>query len=107
MMRTDGIPVHIVERLIILAEECAEVQQDIFKILRFGVDTVHLKEPLLTNRDKLTDELGDLQCMIDEIVATGLCNRDEISIAAQIKRNKLKRWAQWNNDGTPNLENNE
>lgn len=104
-MRTDGIPLHIVERLIILAEECAEVQQDVFKTLRFGVDTLRVKDPLITNREKLTEELGDLQCMIDEIVATGLCEKEEIIIAANTKRNKLKRWTRWNNDGTLNPEN--
>ena len=46
------------ERLTILSEEMAEAQQEVAKILRFGWDSHHPAEPMVTNRDRLEVELG-------------------------------------------------
>lgn len=49
------------ERLVILAEECAEVQQVICKILRHGLESRNPKiSNSETNREALQRELGDL-----------------------------------------------
>jgi hypothetical protein len=65
----------VIEKLIILNEECIEVSaeclkisQTVSKILRFGIDSQYVD-----NRVQLATELGQLQEMIDQVVtATGL-----------------------------------
>ena len=74
----------------ITQEECAEVVQAISKIMRFGLDTTHNG---LSNRTHLTEELGDLQCMINLLIEMGVCDTFEVSIAAKRKREKLRRWS--------------
>ena len=53
------------ERLFLLMEECAEVQQVIGKILRFGYANVNPANPGPDNRTKLETELGDLHLIVD------------------------------------------
>ncbi len=49
------------ERLVILIEECAEVQQCACKILRHGYDIRNPKDPGgETNREALNREMGDM-----------------------------------------------
>lgn len=48
------------ERLVILAEECAEVQQVICKALRHGLDSDNNGKNPETNRQMIERELGDL-----------------------------------------------
>lgn len=49
-----------VERLALLAEECAEVVQVIGKILRHGYNSCHPRSST-TNREMLMSELGDVR----------------------------------------------
>ena len=70
------------EALIILMEECGEVIQEASKILRFGNDT-----------DKLTKELGDLQCMINQTANQLDIDSVQIGIHANEKRDKLKKYS--------------
>lgn len=53
------------EALTILQEECAEVIKEVSKILRFGWDSYHPKDPATTNRRLLSIEAGQLQYMLD------------------------------------------
>lgn len=54
------------ERLAILAEECAEVQQVIMKIIRHGNLSYNPSDPDQTeNAQLLNRELGDLHCILD------------------------------------------
>ena len=49
------------ERLAILAEECAEVQQIVMKIIRHGYNSCNpFDENKTENRELLEKELGDL-----------------------------------------------
>lgn len=48
--------------LIILSEECAEVQQAVAKILRFGPDSDY---DGITNRKKLQNEFNDVLALAD------------------------------------------
>lgn len=48
------------ERLVLVAEECAEVIQIINKIIRHGYENYHPNDPNTTNRDLLSKELTDL-----------------------------------------------
>lgn len=57
-----------IERLAILAEEAAEVQQIAMKIIRHGYDSYHPEdEDKTTNRDLLAKELGDLEYIIKQM----------------------------------------
>jgi NTP pyrophosphatase (non-canonical NTP hydrolase) len=70
------------EALIILMEECGEVIQEASKILRFGNDT-----------DRLTKELGDLQCMINQTATHLEIDLVQIGIHANVKRDRLKKYS--------------
>lgn len=76
----------------ILQEECAEVIQAVSKCRRFGVDEVHLKLGK-SNRENLTEEVGDLLCMIDLLIEHGIVNDNEVYIARAAKEEKLKKWS--------------
>ena len=83
------------EVLLIAQEECAEVTQAISKIFRFGIDGSHNER---TNKERLTEELGDLHCMIELIVESGLIDRSELFNASGLKQKKLMRWSNIFND---------
>jgi NTP pyrophosphatase (non-canonical NTP hydrolase) len=78
------------EIMLIAQEECAEVTQAISKVFRFGIDGEHNN---LTNRQRLTEELGDLHCMIELMVESGIINRKELFNASGAKREKLLKWS--------------
>jgi NTP pyrophosphatase (non-canonical NTP hydrolase) len=78
------------EVLLIAQEECAEVTQAISKIFRFGIDGSHNER---TNRERLMEELGDLHCMIEFIVESGLIDRKDLLNASGLKRHKLLKWS--------------
>lgn len=76
----------------ILQEECAEVIVAVSKISRFGLDNFKPGKPK-TNREHLAEELGDLQAMIDLCIEFNLVGSEQISIAADNKIAKLKKWS--------------
>ena len=78
------------EVLLIAQEECAEVTQAISKIVRVGIDGSHNER---TNKERLTEELGDLHCMIELMVESGLIDRKELLNASGLKRHKLIKWS--------------
>jgi NTP pyrophosphatase (non-canonical NTP hydrolase) len=78
------------EILLIAQEECAEVTQAISKVFRFGMDAVHKDA---TNRERLTEEVGDLHCMIELMVESGMIDRKELFNASGKKRQKLQQWS--------------
>ena len=78
------------EILLIAQEECAEVTQAISKVFRFGLDAVHRDA---TNQSRLTEEVGDLFCMIQLMIETGIINIDEVDAASKNKRTKLEQWS--------------
>jgi NTP pyrophosphatase (non-canonical NTP hydrolase) len=80
------------EILLITQEECAEVIQAISKCYRFGLDNFKPGKPT-TNRDHLTDELGDLQAMIDLCIKFNLVDGDKVGQAAEDKIKKLWEWS--------------
>ena len=80
------------EIMLILQEECAEVTQAISKCFRFGVDNFKPGKPK-TNREHLAEELGDLQAMIDLCIKFNIVGSDQVSIAADNKIAKLKKWS--------------
>ena len=76
----------------ILQEECAEVIQAISKISRFGLDNLKPGKPK-TNREHLEEELGDLYAMIEILQELDVVSWTNIELAAEAKREKLKKWS--------------
>ena len=78
------------EILRISQEECAEVIQAISKVFRFGFDGEHNGK---TNHQRLTEELGDLLCMIELMMQLNIVNESAVYKASLQKRNKLHQWS--------------
>jgi len=78
------------EVLLIAQEECAEVTQAISKVFRFGLDSVHKG---VTNQEHLEEEVGDLMCMIDLLIDTGIVREGAVMAARDEKFNKLAQWS--------------
>ena len=74
----------------IAQEECAEVTQAISKCFRFGLNEMYNER---TNKQRLTEELGDLHCMIELMVESGMIDRKELLNASGLKRQKLQKWS--------------
>jgi NTP pyrophosphatase (non-canonical NTP hydrolase) len=80
------------ETLLITQEECAEVTQAISKVFRFGMDAQYpAGSP--TNKQKLEEELGDLQAMLLILRQKGIINMESVEHAAEAKVEKLKKWS--------------
>jgi len=77
------------EVMCILQEECAEVTQAISKVFRFGMEDTHKG---LSNREHLEEEIGDLMCMIDLLIDSGMVSEAAVMTAKSEKLNKLKMW---------------
>lgn len=78
------------EIMLITQEECAEVTQAISKIFRFGLMSEHKGQ---TNRERLAEEVGDLMCMIDLLIDTGMISEEEVLVAKHEKLLKLQQWS--------------
>ena len=78
------------EILLIAQEECAEVTQAISKVFRFGMDAEYNDR---TNRERLTEEVGDLMCMLNLMDEFDLVDWTMVSLHAQNKRKKLQKWS--------------
>ena len=78
------------EILLITQEECAEVTQAISKVFRFGMDDTHNGE---TNREHLEEEIGDLLCMIDLMIDSGMVSESAVMTAKHEKLAKLTTWS--------------
>jgi len=83
------------EILTILAEECAEVIQDVAKCFRFGPDQVHLNsQDGRTQIQNLEKELGDVMAMIELLKDENVGVTDAgIERAKHEKFAKLKQWS--------------
>ena len=78
------------EILLITQEECAEVTQAISKIFRFGMESEHRGQ---SNREHLEEEIGDLMCMIDLLIDSGMVSESAVMTAKNEKLNKLMTWS--------------
>jgi NTP pyrophosphatase (non-canonical NTP hydrolase) len=72
------------ELLTITMEECGELIQACSKAIR--CDEYY-------NNEKLIEEIGDVQCMIDLIRQFDLVSLEEINNQVDIKEKKLKKWS--------------
>jgi hypothetical protein len=82
----------IQETLDILQEECAEVIVEVSKCRRFGIDGIHYKTKL-KHSTMLENEIGDVLAMIDILMERGIITQENINIAKQNKKDKLKKWS--------------
>jgi NTP pyrophosphatase (non-canonical NTP hydrolase) len=80
------------EILQITQEECAEVIKSIAKCFRFGVDN-HYPLSDKNNREHLTEEIGDLLCMIDLIKEHNIVDSVKVEEYKNQKRIKLSKWS--------------
>jgi NTP pyrophosphatase (non-canonical NTP hydrolase) len=78
------------EILLITQEECAEVTQAISKVFRFGMEDEFKGQ---TNREHLEEEVGDLMCMIDLLIDSGMISESAVMTAKNEKLNKLQIWS--------------
>lgn len=76
--------------MLIAQEECAEVIQAISKVFRFGVADEYNGQ---TNKQRLEEETGDLMCMIDLMISSGIIDKNEVLKASVQKYNKLRTWS--------------
>lgn len=76
----------------IAQEECAEVTQAISKIFRFGFESQH-PVSLKTNKESLEEEVGDLLAMVDIMIEKCIISDEQVNLARQKKREKLKTWS--------------
>lgn len=82
------------ELLTILMEECAEITQRASKAKRFGIDE---KQPG-DDRDNLfrmTEEIGDLFCVVERLRKEGLFLPDVAEKAMIRKDEKLKKYMRY------------
>lgn len=84
-------PINKLQQLMIItAEECGELTQRCSKILR----KFRYKEEITNiQREKLLEEVGDVQCMIELMSEHGILDWGDILKRADIKREKLKKWS--------------
>jgi NTP pyrophosphatase (non-canonical NTP hydrolase) len=80
------------QTLLITQEECAEVTQAISKVFRFGMGAQY-PVGAATNKQRLEEELGDLQAMIDILCYKKIVDVDKLNQASKNKLEKLKHWA--------------
>lgn len=78
------------EVMLICQEECAEVTQAISKCFRFGFDSEYNGK---TNLQRLTEEVGDLLCMINLMMEKGVIEESPTYKASYAKRLKLQQWS--------------
>lgn len=81
------------EILNILTEECSEVIQSVSKVFRFGWDSCNPSNPEYTNREHMTEEIGDLLCMVKILIAKGIIDQDAVNLYTEKKLTKLKKYS--------------
>ena len=77
------------ERLAIVAEECAEVIQIINKIIRHGYENYHPNNPDVTNRELLGKELSDLIAVATLLTDTEVLEITDIPTTLRKKQKYL------------------
>lgn len=81
------------EALTILIEECSEVIQRTTKLLRFGRDEKQKKQRL-TNRARLSQEIGQLKYMIGFVANLDLIDHKDIQKGYTEKGPKVEQYMQ-------------
>lgn len=86
------------ERLALLAEECGEIIQIVGKILRHGYEShdptkpSRAGEPVMTNRDLLTCELGDYEAAMKMMLLARDVDSEHVAAAMCAKEKRVGRY---------------
>ncbi|MCP4368294.1 MAG: SDR family oxidoreductase [Deltaproteobacteria bacterium] len=81
-----------------LAEEAAEVIQAKSKIIFFGLKDVYNNtkdHPDQSNVEKLEEEIGHFQAVVDVLIANGIVRPEKIEEAKPAKWDKMFKWNQY------------
>ena len=81
------------EILVILMEECAEIQHRAAKALRFGLGEIQSGQPF-TNSTRLSGEVGDLQAVLNLAVQERMLSSREMGRQRILKERKLRKYMQ-------------
>ncbi len=82
----------VYENLMVTAmEECAEIQKEISKALRFGINNHHPDEPEITNGGKILIEYQQLRAVINRLIMDGYIKGLEEKDSNLIYKNKLQK----------------
>ena len=73
-----------VELMVITMEECGELIQVCSKAIR---------TKKYRNNKKLTEEIGDVMCMVGLLLENGLIDEDEVEERIKVKLSKLAKWS--------------
>jgi len=79
------------ELMVITMEECGELAQVCSKAIRKYNTIEEVKDSKV--RKKLVEEVGDVQCLINLMIDSGLLTNEEIDARIDSKRDKLKTWS--------------
>lgn len=78
-----------------LAEECAEIQKDVCKALRFGIDDLDPHKSDATNRQKIASECCDLVAVIELCEEAGIIDRTGSLLQIEQKKSKVLKWMEY------------
>lgn len=79
----------------VVAEECAEIQQAVSKILRFGPRSFHPNNPVVSNSEQMLVEYYQLEAMIAMLLDFGIVNplnATDIDRIREYKKEKVKKY---------------
>ena len=83
--------------LVILMEECAEVQKECAKALRFGLDDFYAPAGPDTNRESIWRELNDLMAVSEMIRRDKIIPEEDFKQQA-VKRDKVERFLNYSKE---------
>ena len=81
--------------LVVAMEECAEIQQDISKALRFGASNYPPSNPNITNGENIMKEFNQLRAVMDMLVLRGIISPLSESEQNRIYRDKIDAVEKW------------
>lgn len=81
--------------LVVAMEECAEIQKEISKALRFGVNNYHPDEPEISNGLRIMREYHQLRAVMDRLVISRTIPGVSEEKAHEIYRSKIDDLEKW------------
>lgn len=81
--------------MVVANEECAEVQKEISKALRFGIDNHHPDEPNITNGERILKEFHQLRAVMDMLVIHRIIPALPEEQIHQVYRDKIEAIEKW------------
>lgn len=81
--------------LAIVSEECAEIQQNVSKALRFGVDNHYPDKPGITNGNQILEGFHQLRAVIDMLVIGRYIQPISESKRNEVYRKKIEAVEKW------------